>query len=66
MIHYLYLSELAAELEQLQAEQKAVEEEVARRRVEAEELIMDAMYDAWWGDADEDATGSAFWLVQTF
>ena len=58
LIHYLYLSELAAELEQLQAEQKAVEEEVARRRVEAEELIMDAMYDAWWGDADEDATGS--------
>ncbi len=58
LVRYLYLDELADELQQLQAQQKAAKEKEERKQIEAEEAVMEAMYEAWWGNDDGDAENS--------
>jgi hypothetical protein len=50
LVHYLYISELEDELANLQQQQ----ERNARKRAEAEEEVMDAIFDAWWSDDETD------------
>ncbi|MCZ6678007.1 MAG: hypothetical protein O7E52_12230 [Candidatus Poribacteria bacterium] len=50
LLDYLYLSELDEELQQLEAQQKAIEEKAETTK----EAVMDAMFDAWWSDDDND------------
>ena len=52
LVYYLYLDELASEIQQLQSEQNAIEEEKEQKQTETEEAAMEAMFDAWWGEDD--------------
>ena len=52
LVYYLYLGELANELQQLESQQSAIVEEEEERQIETEEAAMEAMFDAWWGKDD--------------
>ena len=52
LVYHLYLGELADELEQLESQQNAIENEEGQRQIESEEAEMEAMFDAWWGKDD--------------
>ena len=52
LVYYLYLGELANELQQLESQQSAVVEEEEERQIETEEAVMEAMFDAWSGKDD--------------
>ena len=52
LVYYLYLDELASELQQLQSAQNAIEAEADQKQIETEEVAMEAMFDAWWGKDD--------------
>ena len=52
LVYYLYLGELANELQQLESQQHAIEDEEEQRQIETEEAAMEAMFDAWWGKDD--------------
>ena len=52
LVYYLYLGELANELQQLESQQSAVEEKEEQQQIETEEATMEAMFDAWWGKDD--------------
>ena len=52
LVYYLYLDELASEIQQLQSEQSATEEEAEQKQIETEETTMEAMFEAWWGEDD--------------
>ena len=55
LVYYLYLGELANELQQLESQQHPIEDEEEQRHIETEEAAMEAMFDAWWGkDEAED------------
>ena len=56
-MRYLYLNELADELQYLKSQQRTIEEEAERKRIESEDAAMDAMFDSWWGN-DDDAEDS--------
>ena len=49
LVYYLYLDELTSEIQQLQSEQNAIEQEEGQKN---EEVAMEAMFDAWWGKDD--------------
>ena len=51
-MYYLYLGELAQELQRLESEQSAIEEKEAQKQVETEEAAMEAIFDAWWEKDD--------------
>ena len=52
LVHHLYLGELANELQQLESQQSAIEDEEEQRQIESEEAAKEAMFDAWWGKDD--------------
>ena len=52
LVHYLYLGELADELQQLESQLTAIKDEEEQRGIETEEAAMEAMFDAWWGKDD--------------
>lgn len=52
LVYYLYLGELANELQGLESQQSALEEKEAQQQIETEEAAMEAMFDAWWGQDD--------------
>ena len=52
LVYYLYLGELANELQQLESQQSPIMEEEEERHIETEEAAMEAMFDAWWGKDD--------------
>ena len=52
LVYYLYLGELANELQQLESQQSAIMEEEEEQQIETEEVAMEAMFDAWWGKDD--------------
>ncbi len=52
LVYYLYLGELANELQRLELQQSAVVEKEEERHIETEEAAMEAMFDAWWGKDD--------------
>ena len=52
LVFHLYLGELTNELQQLESQQSAIEDEEAQRQIESEEAEMEAMFDAWWGKDD--------------
>ena len=52
LVYHLYLGELTHELQQLESQQSAIEEEEEERQIETEEAAMEAMFDAWWGKDD--------------
>ena len=52
LVYYLYLGELANELQQLESQQSAIMEEQEEWHIETEEAAMEAMFDAWWGKDD--------------
>lgn len=52
LVYYLYLGELANELQQLESQQSAIVEEEEERQIETEETAREAMFDAWWGKDD--------------
>ena len=52
LVYYLYLGELAQELQRLESQQNAIEEKKEQKQVETEEAAMEAMFDAWWGKDD--------------
>ena len=49
LVYYLYLGELANELQGLESQQNAIKEKDAQQQIENEEAAMEAMFDAWWG-----------------
>lgn len=55
LVVYLYSTELNEELKQLQARQKAIEEESNTRMAAMDEEASDAMLDAWLNDDKSDA-----------
>ena len=60
LVYYLYLGELANELQQLESQYSAIEDEAEQRQIETEEATMAAMFDGWWGKddpEDESQTG---------
>ena len=52
LVYYLYLGELGNELQQLESQQSAIEDEEEQQQIETEEAAMEAMFDAWWGKDD--------------
>ena len=55
LVYYLYLGELANELQQLESQQNATAEKEEQNQIETEEEMMEIMFDAWWGkDGVED------------
>ena len=52
LVYYLYLGELANELQQLQLQQDTTAEKEEQNQSETEEEMMEIMYDAWWGKDD--------------
>ena len=52
LVYYLYLGELANELQGLESQQSALKEKEAQQQIETEEAAMEAMFDAWWGQDD--------------
>lgn len=52
LVYYLYLDQLANELQQLQSEQSVLKEKEEQKQLEAGEVAMEAMFDAWWGKDD--------------
>ena len=52
LVYYLYLDELAKELQGLESEQSTIEDEEEQQQIETEEAAMEAMFDAWWGKDD--------------
>ena len=52
LVYHLYLDEIANELQQLESQQNAIEEEKEQREIETEEAAMEAMFNAWWGKDD--------------
>ena len=52
LVYYLYLGELATELQQLESQQHTIDGEEEQRQIETEEAAMEAMFDAWWGKDD--------------
>ena len=49
LVYYLYLGELATELQGLESQQSTLEEKEEQQQIEDEEAAMEAMFDAWWG-----------------
>ena len=52
LVYYLYLGELANELQQLQLQQDTTAEKEEQNQIETEEEMMETMFDAWWGKDD--------------
>ena len=52
LVYYLYLGELANELQQLQSQQNATAGKEEQNQIETEEEMMEIMFDAWWGKDD--------------
>ena len=52
LVYYLYLGELANELQQLQLQQDTTAEKEEQNQIETEEEMMEIMFDAWWGKDD--------------
>jgi hypothetical protein len=52
LVYYLYLGELAQELQRLESQQNAIKEKKEQKQVETKEAAMEAMFDAWWGKDD--------------
>ena len=52
LVYHLYLGELGNELQQLESQQSAIEDEEEQQQIETDEAAMEAMFDAWWGKDD--------------
>lgn len=52
LVYYLYLGELANELQGLESQQNTIEEKEEQQQIETEGAAMEAMFDAWWGKDD--------------
>ena len=52
LVYYLYLGELAAEIQGLESQQSTIEEKEEQQQIETEEAAMEAMFDAWWEKDD--------------